>query len=340
MKEFYQNANVGPTVDLLLGEYRLPIKPNIHDDESEGWRMTPSKNQVATRFNTMQTHCTNNYDNGIIIQLEIMIDDVELYTGEDKPPCWEMTLSALSDAPPDFELTADIFGVRNKVHITRTAEGSTLATQHQLNPESFRLMSKIKFDVRGLKHHLSDHGITVIIPENAVHGEGVLSIGVYYANSFQFPPQHRLVSAVFWIDCSVCLLKQVELYVPHFVKIAKSDTNKLSFFLASDEFYMHSGVLKFNRAPSHSYSFDPESSYGKLMMDHFCSGCILEKQSGDDLPLQYLLTCVLPNDCDKPSWTADFVFSYAIPTCRKVCIRNASMQLEKKSSYTPYPTCR
>ena len=251
--------------------------------------------------------------------MEIMMDDVESYTGEDKPPCWEMTLSALSDAPPDFELTADIFGVRNKVHITRTAEGSTLATQHQLNPESFRLMSKIKFDVRGLKHHLSDHGITVIIPENAVHGEGVLSIGVYYANSFQFPPQHRLVSAVFWIDCSVCLLKQVELYVPHFVKIAKSDTNKLSFFLASDEFYMHSGVLKFNRAPSHSYSFDPESSYGKLMMDHFCSGCILEKQSGDDLPLQYLLTCVLPNDCDKPSWTADFVFSYPRSMCRKVC---------------------
>ena len=54
MKEFYQNANVGPTVDLLLGEYRLPIKPNICEDESEGWRMTPSKNQVATRFSTMQ----------------------------------------------------------------------------------------------------------------------------------------------------------------------------------------------------------------------------------------------------------------------------------------------
>ena len=57
MKEFYQDANVGPTFD-LLGEYRLPIKPNICDDESEGWRMTPSENQVATRFNTMQTHST------------------------------------------------------------------------------------------------------------------------------------------------------------------------------------------------------------------------------------------------------------------------------------------
>ena len=54
MKEFYQNANVGPAVDLHFSSWmnRLPIKPNIHDDESEGWRMTPSKNQVAIRFNT------------------------------------------------------------------------------------------------------------------------------------------------------------------------------------------------------------------------------------------------------------------------------------------------
>ena len=54
MKEFYQDANVGPTVDLIFSSWvnRLPIKPNICHDESEGWRMTPNKNQVAIRFNT------------------------------------------------------------------------------------------------------------------------------------------------------------------------------------------------------------------------------------------------------------------------------------------------
>ena len=185
--------------------------------------------------------------------------------------------------------------------------------------KSFRTIYTVKFDKNGLKYHLSNHGITVIIPENAVDRDALLRIGVYYVDLFQFPHGYRLVSNVFWIYSSISLQTYVELYVPHFVQT--SESKSLGFFMASDEFFRTHGVLKFKEVPEHAYNFEHDSSYGKLVLDHFCSGCILEKMDEEDnLPVQYLITRVLPSDCDKPTWMADFVFSYALPTCHKVCL--------------------
>ena len=180
----------------------------------------------------------------------------------------------------------------------------------------------LKFDKNGLKYHLYNHGITIIIPEDAVDRDAaLLRIGVYYVDLFHFPEDHRLVSDVFWIDSSIPLQKHVELYIPHFVKTSKESESKwLGFFMASDEFFRTHGVLKFREVPEHTYNFKHDTSYGKLVLDHFCSGCILEKMDKEDnLPVQYLITKVLPRDCDKPTWKAHFVFSYALPTCHKVC---------------------
>ena len=187
--------------------------------------------------------------------------------------------------------------------------------------QSFRTIYTVKFDKKGLKYHLSNHGITVIIPEDAVDRDALLRIGVYYVDLFQFPEDHRLVSDVFWIDSSIPLHKHVELYIPHFVKTRQeSESKRLGFFTASDEFFRTHGVLKFREVPEHTYGFEHDNSYGKLVLGHFCSGCVLEKMDGkDNLPVQYLITKVLPNDCDKPTWKARFVFSYALPTCHKVC---------------------
>ena len=194
------------------------------------------------------------------------------------------------------------------------------------NPEPvelFRTMSKVKFNVRGLKYHVPDHGITVIIPENAVDAEAQICIGIYYTEPSQLPQGYRLVSEVFWIKTSVHLQKCVELYVPHFVEIRnENDSKKLSFFMTSDKSDMSSGVLEFVEVPTNSCTFEPGSFYGKVVLDHFCSGCILENVDVDKLPLRYCITRVFPNDyhsstCEK--WEADFVFSYALPACLKVC---------------------
>ena len=187
-------------------------------------------------------------------------------------------------------------------------------------PESFRTLSEVRFDRRGLKYHMSDYGITVIIPENAVDGDALLRIGVYYIDSFQFPEDHRLVSDVFWIDSNVPLQRAVELYVPHFAKIEnKNNACKLHFFLSSDMSYLSSGVMKFLQAPRNSYSFATKAHNGRLILNHFCSGCIMKKVTEDALPLQYLITRVLPKDCETNlTWAVDFVFTYALPSCQKV----------------------
>ena len=181
----------------------------------------------------------------------------------------------------------------------------------------------LKFDARGLKYHMPDHGITVIIPEKAVDAEAQISIGIYYTEPSQLPQNYRLVSDVFWIETSIHLQKCVELYVPHFVGLRnENDSKKLSFFITSDESDMSSSVLEFVEVPTNSYTFEPERCYGKVVLDHFCSGCILENVDVDKLPLRYCITRIFPNDSHlhtHKKWEADFVFSYAHLTCLKVC---------------------
>ena len=169
---------------------------------------------------------------------------------------------------------------------------------------------------------MSDHGITVIIPENAVTTEALLSIGVYYVNTFQLPKGHRLVSEVFWIKTSVPLQKNVELYVPHFAKVRDdNDSTKLGFFIASD--ISTEKVQTLTKVPENTSSFEPESYYGKLVMEHCCSGCILERIDGNGLPVRYLITRVFPKDFRKlENWRAEFVFSYALKPCLMVCKKN------------------
>ena len=173
---------------------------------------------------------------------------------------------------------------------------------------------------------MSDHGITVIISENAVTTETLLSIGVYYVNTFQLPEDHRLVSEVFWIKTSAPLQENAELYVPHFVTVRdEEDSNKLGYFMAPD--ISTKEIQTLSEVPANICSFEPESSYGKLLMEHFCSGCILERIDGNGLPLRmrYLITRVFPHDFEeKRKWRADIVFSYALRSCIKVCIQSVT----------------
>ena len=194
------------------------------------------------------------------------------------------------------------------------------------NPEPlelFRTMFKVNFDATGLKYHMPDHGIIVSIPENAVDAEAQICIGIYYTEPSQLPQGYRLVSEVFWIETSVCLQKCVELYVPHFAEIRNElDSNKLNFFMTSDESYKSSGISELVEAPTNSCTFEPGSCYGKVVLDHFCSGCILENVNVDKLPLKYHVTRIFPNDsesCTHEKWKVEFVFSYALPACLKVC---------------------
>ena len=122
-----------------------------------------------------------------------------------------------------------------------------------------------------------------------------ICIGIYYTEPSQLPQGYRCVSDVFWIETGVCLQKCVEFYVPHFAEIRnENDSKKLSFFMTSDESYMSFGVSEFVEAPTNSCTFELGSCYGKVVLGHFCSGCIIENVDVDKLPLKYHVTRIFP----------------------------------------------
>ena len=127
------------------------------------------------------------------------------------------------------------------------------------------------------------------------------------------------MSPVFWIDTSLPLQLPMEVYVPHFVDVqTEEDTKRLCCFLASDESFMSSGLLKFtDKVPCKP---KPRTFYCKIVLNRFCSGCILEELDGKlmSLPLSYYITRVFPKDFYQNVWTADIVFSYALPSCLEV----------------------
>ena len=186
-------------------------------------------------------------------------------------------------------------------------------------PGIFDEAASIEFDERGLKYHSAEHGITIIIPEDAVSGKARLRVGVTLVGPFHFPDNYTPVSAVAWINTSVPLQKRAELHMPHFVLLQdEEDTKELSFFLASDQSY---GEFEFTEVPHYPSSFKPGSSYGTLWVDHFCSGCILKKKDVKQLMHHYYIARVLPNDRDRNEWATEIVFSYFLKSCIKVCPR-------------------
>ena len=175
----------------------------------------------------------------------------------------------------------------------------------------------MEFNERGVKYHSTEHGITIIIPEDAVSGKARLQVGVALVGPFRFPENYTPVSAVAWINTSVPLQKHAELHMPYFVLLQdEEDTKELSFFLAFDQ---PNGEFEFTEVPHYPSSFKPGSSYGTLWVDHFCSGCILNKKGAKKQMCQYYIARVLPNDRAQNEWATEIVISYNLLSCIKVC---------------------
>ena len=168
-------------------------------------------------------------------------------------------------------------------------------------------------------YHSTDHGVTIIIPEDAVSGKARLQVGVSLVGPFRFPENYRPVSAVVWININVPLRKRAELHMPHFVLLEnEKDTKKLGFFLASDQSFATCSEFVFLEC-NYPVSFKPGSTYGTLWVDHFCSGCILEEVDVKEAKHLYYIARAFPKDRSQDEWMAEFVFSYCIPTCMEVC---------------------
>ena len=94
----------------------------------------------------------------------------------------------------------------------------------------------------------------------------VLRLSVSLAGQYQFPVGHKLVSAIFWVHCSLpCRLqKQLKLEIQHCAKMMSS--TKLAFVRAVCS--QESLPYKFKKVEG-SGSFSEQSSYGCLEVNHF-----------------------------------------------------------------------
>ena len=121
MKVFYQDATIGPCVDVQF--IATPIKVSSGEVMTEGW-------EVICDWQHTEVHvaqCMLIIDNDVFVNNQVTSAAVEQYTGYGYPPYCEMTLRAAADGdttPLDLTLPVTLTGARQPTTITleRVAE--------------------------------------------------------------------------------------------------------------------------------------------------------------------------------------------------------------------------
>ena len=153
----------------------------------------------------------------------------------------------------------------------------------------------LECDHRGLTHTVSDHDITLRIPEGAVsEGETIhFEIGVTIYGPFSFPENTRPISPIIWL----CLLeedyelqKEFEIYVPHFLMHLTEQRirhHQVCFTKAHHDYSMemkdrHDMSYTFHQFGSQpSFIFKDEKYYATLMSKHCCFLCFSAENTRD-----------------------------------------------------------
>ena len=151
----------------------------------------------------------------------------------------------------------------------------------------------LECDYRGLTHTISDHDITLKIPEGTVSkGETVhFELGVSLYGPFRFPENTRPISPIIWL----CLLeddyelqKEFEMYVPHFLMNLTEQRirqHQVCFAKAHHDYSMetkdkHDMSYNFCRFGSQtSFIFKDEKCYAVLASKHCCFLLLLAENS-------------------------------------------------------------
>ena len=94
--------------------------------------------------------------------------------------------------------------------------------QHKFCKQSDLLEEVMEFHFthKGGSHHCCKHGVTFIVPPDAVSQEvkATLTYGIALCVPFEFPPGSIPVSPMVCIDINVALLKPIEVRLPHYVR--------------------------------------------------------------------------------------------------------------------------
>lgn len=205
-------------------------------------------------------------------------------------------------------------------------------------------------DHHGLRYHNSTHGVTLVIPKDAIPKEaGIVhfEFAVALYGPFSVPHGQRIISPILWLcpQEDFELKMSIQITLPHFLVGITKNYNKheVGFVKAChNDYELYNGQYryKFTTCSDHSkpqWSFDGQQSYGTLKTNHFCYLCIKENVTLSHAKAQgYYLLCFFKSGAcvhssDILPWTSSwptslhYCVAFFLPTCKEVHIVHAVM---------------
>ena len=182
----------------------------------------------------------------------------------------------------------------------------------------------ITFGNKGGSYANEDHNIYLKVPEGAIPEGMTISIEVgvslYSPLTSLLPhgtiPISPLVKLCVVGKSNFKFLKPVEVILPHFLDISVSDDAKkmeLQFVKVRHNLYC------FHQSDGIA-TFTPQSFTATLKTDHFCSFCIIAKETIPVDKINYRLVKVVPKNRQSNTWKASFCVTYLLRTCLQVII--------------------
>ena len=178
------------------------------------------------------------------------------------------------------------------------------------------------FDERGGVFHSHKHGVTILLPAEAIPS-GILAEIKFAATliaPIKLPSSKSPVSAIYWLCMDVMLQKAIEVRLPHFANIKNKTQSKKLQFLKST----HSPVDIIDSSTSNIIEgeFPIGESYGSLTVNHFCYYCIVEdKLDHSKIPCNKYVAVAMkqrqPRNC---LWSVDICLLPQLSTCIEVCM--------------------
>ncbi|XP_019861244.1 PREDICTED: uncharacterized protein LOC109589631 [Amphimedon queenslandica] len=151
----------------------------------------------------------------------------------------------------------------------------------------FGELIKLKFDSKGLVHHCSKTGVTLIIPEGAVQQPATAWFGVCpFSTKFKFG-DYIPITPIVWVYIDQKLTKPAELYLPHNINIGTTTKNLFVHLTASDQNFLEKGKFLFTCS---NVKMEVDSEMFKTYCDHFCSHCVaMEKNAYQGTQKHYMI---------------------------------------------------
>ena len=175
----------------------------------------------------------------------------------------------------------------------------------------------------GMTYYNDKNDLGLDIPEGAIPRGVTISIdiGVALYGPFQFPLGMRPVSPVFWICVRQTnlshFLKPITITLPHFLFLRNQEDIQsvgLTFLKAQHEMN-HNQMYEFQPAEGR-VNFEPFKKSGVLQTAHFCSLCILCKDTMEAIKMAtFCVTVVKPDVFPVGESHIDFYITFLLSTC-------------------------